>query len=56
MMPPFCTRGGKTNEYRFPAPMRARFTDPAALDPAFVPVFAWRDQIYRKHRGGPVRP
>jgi len=39
-----------------PAPMRSMFTDPVALDPAYASVFAWRDQIYRKHRGGPVKP
>jgi glutathione S-transferase len=39
-----------------PAPVRAMFTDPLAQDPAFAPIFAWRDQIYRKHRGGPVKP
>jgi len=40
----------------FPAPVRARFTDPVAQNPEFAPIFAWRDQTYRKHRGGPVRP
>jgi len=40
----------------FPAPARARFTDPLAQSPEFAPLFAWRDQIYRKHRGGPVKP
>lgn len=39
-----------------PAPVRARFTDPIAQSPEFAPLFAWRDQIYRKHRGGPVKP
>jgi glutathione S-transferase len=40
----------------FPAPTRPMFTAQSALAPAFAPVFAWRDQIYRKHRGGPVKP
>jgi glutathione S-transferase len=40
----------------FPAPVRARFTDPVAQNSEFAPIFAWRDQIYRKHRGGPVKP
>jgi glutathione S-transferase len=40
----------------FPAPMRPMFTDAVFQDPAFTPVFAWRDQIYRNHRGGPVKP
>jgi glutathione S-transferase len=39
-----------------PAPVRSMFTDPLAQDSAFAPIFAWRDQIYRKHRGGPVQP
>ena len=42
--------------FLFPAPLRAVFADPVAQEPAFAPVFAWRDQIYRKHRGGPVKP
>ena len=42
--------------FSFPAPLRALFTDPAAREPAFESVFAWRDQIYRTHRGGPVTP
>ena len=42
--------------FLFPAPLRAVFTDPVAQEPAFAPVFAWRDQIYRKHRGGAVKP
>jgi glutathione S-transferase len=40
----------------FPPPMREAFTDPLALDPAFAPVFAWRDGIYRKHRGEVPKP
>lgn len=40
----------------FPASLRPMFSDPLALDPAFAPVFAWRNDIYRKHRGGPVKP
>ena len=42
--------------YLFPAPMRPMFADPLMQDPRFAPVFAWRDQIYRKHRGGQVKP
>jgi glutathione S-transferase len=42
--------------YMFPAPLRAMFTDPFTQDPRFTSVFAWRDQIYRKHRGGQVKP
>ena len=39
-----------------PAPVRAMFAEPLAQKPQFASVFAWRDQIYRKHRGGPVKP
>ena len=28
----------------------------SADDPAFAAVFAWRDQMYKKHRGEAVRP
>ena len=42
--------------FLFPAPMRSMFADPVALDPQFAEIFSWRDQIYRKHRGGPVKP
>jgi len=42
--------------FLFPAPMRSMFTDPVALDPQFATIFSWRDQIYRKHRSGPVTP
>lgn len=37
--------------FLFPAPLREAFTDPVALEPAFAKVFAWRDRMYRKHRG-----
>jgi glutathione S-transferase len=40
----------------FPPPFREAFTDSLALDPAFAPVFAWRDQMYRKHRGKALKP
>jgi glutathione S-transferase len=40
----------------FPPPLREAFTDSVALDPAFASIFAWRDQIYRKHRGKVVKP
>jgi glutathione S-transferase len=38
------------------APLRPIYTDPLADDPAFAPIFAWRDQMYKKHRGEAVRP
>ena len=42
--------------YQVAPPIRAMFTAEETRDPSFAPVFAWRDNIYRKHRGGPVRP
>ena len=37
--------------------MRAMMSDPAlGADASFAPVFAWRDRIYREHRGGVVSP
>ena len=29
---------------------------PAGDDPAFAAIFAWRDQMYKKHRGEAVKP
>jgi glutathione S-transferase len=40
--------------FLFPALMRPMYTAP--LDSASAPIFAWRDQMYRKHRGEAVRP
>lgn len=42
--------------YLVAPPMRAAFTAEATRDPAFASIFTWRDNIYRKHRGGPVKP
>jgi glutathione S-transferase len=39
--------------FPFPAIMRPIYTD--ALASSFAPVFAWRDEMYRKHRGEVVR-
>ncbi len=39
-----------------PAPERPIDTDPVADDSAFSGVFAWRDQMYKKHRGEAVKP
>jgi len=39
-----------------PAPERPIYTEPVADDSAFSPVFAWRDQMYKKHRGEAVKP
>jgi glutathione S-transferase len=40
----------------FPAPLRPRYTMPLSLEPAFVPIFQWRNDMYRKHRGEIVTP
>jgi glutathione S-transferase len=42
--------------FEFPTVMRQAFTEPIAKDPDFAPVFAWRDEMYRKHRGEMVKP
>jgi glutathione S-transferase len=42
--------------FLFPAAMRPVYTVPLASDPRFSPIFAWRDTMYRKHRGGVVKP
>lgn len=36
--------------------LRPFFDVPAAREPRFAPVLAWRDAIYANHRGGPVLP
>ena len=41
--------------YQVAPPVRAMFTAEETRDPAFAPIFTWRDNIYRKHRGGPVK-
>jgi glutathione S-transferase len=38
------------------APERPIYTEPSAGDSAFSAVFAWRDQMYKKHRGEAVKP
>jgi glutathione S-transferase len=38
------------------APERPIHMEPLADDPAFSAIFAWRDQMYRKHRGEAVKP
>jgi glutathione S-transferase len=40
--------------FLFPASMRPMYTAP--LDSASAPIFAWRDKMYRKHRGEAVKP
>jgi glutathione S-transferase len=36
------------------APMRSMFGLPLADDPALAPLRLWRDDLYRRHRGGRV--
>ncbi len=36
--------------------MRAMFGVPYGADPALAPLRQWRDETYRRHRGGQVRP
>jgi glutathione S-transferase len=40
----------------FPQQVRRIYMDPLADDPAFSAIFAWRDQMYKKHRGEVVKP
>jgi glutathione S-transferase len=42
--------------FLFPAAMRPLYTMPQTRDAAFAPIFAWRDEMYRKHRGEAVKP
>jgi glutathione S-transferase len=42
--------------FLFPASMRPTYTVPLTSDSSFAPIFAWRDELYRKHRGELVRP
>ena len=40
----------------FPGAMRPMYTAPLTSNSAFAPIFAWRDNMYRKHRGEAVKP
>ncbi len=42
--------------FRLDPTFRAMFGLPAGADPALAPLAAWRDELYRRHRGGPVAP
>jgi glutathione S-transferase len=42
--------------FLFPAPMRPMYTAPLTSDSQFTPLFVWRDQMYRGHRGETVKP
>jgi glutathione S-transferase len=42
--------------FAFPDQVRRIYMDPLGDDPAFSSVFAWRDEMYKKHRGESVRP
>lgn len=39
-----------------PAPVRPIYEEPLAADSVFSSVFAWRDQMYKKHRCEVVKP
>jgi len=40
----------------FPQQVRRIYMDPLADDPAFAPIFAWRDEMYKRHRCEVVKP
>ena len=42
--------------FLFPAAMRPMYTVALSSESRFAPIFAWRDEIYRKHRGEAVTP
>src|SRR6185437_155053 len=42
--------------FLFPASMRPMYTVSLTPDLPFAPIFAWRDKLYRKHRGEAVKP
>jgi glutathione S-transferase len=42
--------------FLFPPAMRPMYTLPITQNAAYSPVLAWRDEMYRKHRGETVRP
>jgi glutathione S-transferase len=42
--------------FLFPRKMRPLFTDPLSDDPECSAVFAWRNEMYKRHRGEPVKP
>jgi glutathione S-transferase len=42
--------------FQLEPPMRAMFGLPLADDPAIAPLKRWRDELYRRHRGGRVLP
>ena len=40
----------------FTPELRFVYLDPLGEDPAFAEVFAWRDRMYKDHRGEVVKP
>jgi glutathione S-transferase len=42
--------------FLLPASERPLYMEALAQRPAFAPIFAWRDEMYRKHRGEAVKP
>jgi glutathione S-transferase len=39
-----------------PEPWRSMYAEPLAEDKAWSSIFAWRDQMYKRHRGEAVKP
>jgi glutathione S-transferase len=44
------------DRFLLPASTRQMYVEPLAEDPGFAGIFAWRDEMYRKHRGEAVKP
>ena len=40
----------------FPGRVRPMYTEPMAANSEFSSVFAWRDEMYKRHRGEVVKP
>jgi glutathione S-transferase len=40
----------------FPSRVRPMYSEPVADDPVFSAIFAWRDEMYKRHRGEIVKP
>ena len=38
------------------AKLRSLWVEPTAMEPVYERIFAWRDAMYREHRGGQVKP
>lgn len=42
--------------FLLPASNRPTYDEPLADEPAYSPVFDWRDEMYKRHRGEGVKP